>query len=208
MQLPAQGFIVRLGHVYDVHGRRGPYFAMLASTELVWLLAATAKGDQDAFERLYLATRAKLYGISLRILRRADLAEEVMQEAYVEIWRQAGAFNPRLGSPITWMVAIARSIIFDLLRKDADASIKDEPHAIEVPAATAEQFARQEMTEGLRKLLSCMGSLEEERRRALLLAYYNGWSREQLAAKFEQPASTIATWLREGLLQTREGLRS
>ena len=76
--------------------------------------AAVAKGDQAAFERLYAATRAKLYGVVLRILRRADLADEVMQETYLKIWRGAGEFDPGLASPITWMVAIARNRAIDL----------------------------------------------------------------------------------------------
>jgi RNA polymerase sigma-70 factor (ECF subfamily) len=70
---------------------------------LVGLLRAVAAGDQAAFERLYAATRAKLYGVVLRILRRADLADEVMQEAYLKIWNSAGQFDPAMASPITWM---------------------------------------------------------------------------------------------------------
>ncbi|MEA2935970.1 MAG: polymerase sigma-70 factor, subfamily, partial [Variibacter sp.] len=68
----------------------GAKSGMFAPTELVWLLAAVAKGDQAAFERLYGATRAKLYGVILRILRRSDLSDEVMQETYLKIWRSAG----------------------------------------------------------------------------------------------------------------------
>ena len=82
---------------------------MLTPAELVWLIAAVAKGDEVAFERLYAATRAKLFGVVLRILRRQDLAEEVIQEAYVKIWKSAGQFNPGLSSPITWMASIARN---------------------------------------------------------------------------------------------------
>jgi RNA polymerase sigma-70 factor (ECF subfamily) len=179
---------------------------MLSSAELVWLLAATAKGDQDAFERLYLASRATLYGVGLRILRRPALAEEVMQQAYVEIWRQAGAFNPRLVSPMIWMVAIVRSAAFDLLRTQGDTSIDDEPRPIEIPAGPADKFDDHEMTDGLRRLLSCIAALEEDQRRALLLAYYNGWSRGQLAAKFGKPVSAITDWLRNGALRIRECL--
>src|ERR1044072_9855579 len=80
---------------------------MLTPAELVWLIAAVAKGDEAAFERLYAATLAKLFGVVLRILRRQDLAEEVIQEAYVKIWINAGQFNPALASPITWMVLLA-----------------------------------------------------------------------------------------------------
>src|SRR5436305_12701769 len=105
---------------------------MLTPAELVWLLAAVAKGDEAAFERLYVATRAKLFGVVLRILRRQDRAEEVMQEAYVKIWTSAGQFNPALSSPITWMVSIARNRAIDVVRKRTEASIEDEPAAMEV----------------------------------------------------------------------------
>jgi RNA polymerase sigma-70 factor, ECF subfamily len=179
---------------------------MLGQTELVWLLAAVAKGDQAAFERLYAATRAKLYGVTVRILRRSDLADEVLQETYFKIGRSAGEFNPRLASPITWMVAIARNGALDMLRKRTEVSIEDEPQAIEVSAAEVDPLASRQMTDDLRRLLGCMGGLEEEHRRVILLAYYNGWSREQLAVKFDKPVNTIKTWLRRGLIQIRECL--
>jgi RNA polymerase sigma-70 factor, ECF subfamily len=187
-------------------GKKGLVSGMLGPTELVWLLAAVAKGDQAAFERLYAATRAKLYGVTLRILRRPDLADEVLQETYFKVWRSAGEFNPRLASPITWMVAIARNGALDMLRKKTEASIEDEPQAIEVSAAEVDPLAGRQMTDDLRRLLGCMGGLDEEHRRVILLAYYNGWSREQLAAKFDKPVNTIKTWLRRGLIQIRECL--
>src|SRR6266478_4533216 len=81
---------------------------MLTSPELVWLLAAVAKGDEVALERVYRATRPKLYGVVLRILRRADLADEVMQETYLRVWGSAGQFDPAVSSPVTWMLAVAR----------------------------------------------------------------------------------------------------
>ena len=105
--------------------------AMLTPPELVWLMAAVAKGDQAAFERLYAATRTKLYGVVLRILRRSDLADEVIQETYLKIWHNAGSFDPKLATPITWMVAIARNRALDLIRKKSEASIEDEPAAME-----------------------------------------------------------------------------
>src|ERR1700688_3595976 len=107
---------------------------MLTPGELVWLIAAVAKGDRAAFERLYAATRAKLYGVVLRILRRQDLADEVMQETYLKIWSSAGQFDPALSSPITWMVAIARNRAIDLVRKKSETSIEEEPEVLEVAA--------------------------------------------------------------------------
>jgi RNA polymerase sigma-70 factor (ECF subfamily) len=181
---------------------------MLTPAELVWLIAAVAKGDEAAFERLYAATRAKLYGVVLRILRRADLADEVMQDAYLRIWRSAGEFDPNRATPITWMVAIARNRALDVVRKKGEASIEDEAPATEAASEEPTPLARHEMTDQLRRLLACLGDLEEERRRLVLLAYYSGWSREQLAEKFETPANTVKTWLRRSLLQIRECLGS
>src|SRR5271169_5884711 len=105
---------------------------MLTPGELVWLLAAVATGDQGAFERLYAATRAKLYGVVLRILRRADLADEVMQETYLKVWSSAGQFNPALASPITWMLAIARNRAIDLVRRKSELSIEEEPEVMQI----------------------------------------------------------------------------
>jgi len=181
---------------------------MLTTPELIWLLAAVAKGDQAAFERLYEATRAKLYGVVLRILRRADLADEVIQEAYLKVWNSAGQFDPALASPITWMLAIARNRAIDLVRRKSEASIEEEPKAMDVAAESPDPLAAREMSEELKRLLACMGQLDEERRRVVLLAYYSGWSRDKLAAEFEKPVNTIKTWLRRALIDIRECLGS
>jgi RNA polymerase sigma-70 factor, ECF subfamily len=179
---------------------------MLTPAELVWLLASVAKGDEAAFERLYEATRAKLFGVVLRILRRQDLAEEVIQEAYVKIWNNAGQFNPAMASPITWMVSIARNRAIDVVRKRTETSIEEEPSAMEVASDTPDPLARREMTEELKRILECVGRLDPERQKLVLLAYYNGWSREQLSEKFDTPLNTVKTWLRRSMIDIRECL--
>src|ERR1700675_4937380 len=142
---------------------------MLTMPELVWLLAAVAKGDQAAFERLYQATRAKLYGAVLRILRRADLADEVIQETYLKVWNSAGQFDPAVASPITWMVAIARNRAIDLVRKKSEISIEEEPEVLEVAAENPHPLAKRERSEELKRLLHYMGGLNEKRRRLVHL---------------------------------------
>ncbi|MGJ4892057.1 sigma-70 family RNA polymerase sigma factor [Bradyrhizobium sp. HKCCYLR20261] len=179
---------------------------MLTPAELVLLLAAVAKGDEAAFERLYAATRAKLYGVVLRILHRQDLAEEVVQETYVKVWNNAAQFNPAVSSPITWMAAIARNRAIDLVRKRGELSLEDEPSALEVAAETPDPLARREMSEELKRLLECVGQLEPDRQKLVLLAYYNGWSREQLATKFDAPVNTVKTWLRRSMMDIRQCL--
>jgi RNA polymerase sigma-70 factor (ECF subfamily) len=179
-----------------------------ARADLANLLAAIGNGDQAAFERLYVLTRAKLYGIVLRILRRGDLAEEVLQDTYLKVWRNAREFDPQRASPITWMVAIARNRAIDLVRRKSEASIEDEPAALEILAESPAPLAAREMTEELRRLLGCLGALEDDRRRMVLLAYYNGLSREELAVRFERPVNTIKTWLRRSLIEIRECLEA
>lgn len=178
---------------------------MLTSGELVWLMAGVARGDQDAFARLYASTRMKIYGVVLRILRRKDLAEEATVETYLRVWRRAREFDPARASPMTWMVAIARNHALDLVRKNA-ASIEEEPLALDAAPDIPEPVLRRDMTEDLKRLLACMGNLDEEGRRLLLFAYYGGWTREQLAAKSDKPVSTIKTSLRRSLAQIRECL--
>lgn len=181
---------------------------MSTTGELVSLLAAVANGDERAFERLYAATRAKLYGVVLRILRRPELADEVMRDTYLKVWRSAGEFDTRIATPITWMVAIARNRALDLVRKNSEASIDEGVASMEAMADDPNALDQQEMTDELRLLLACLGTLEADRRRLVLLAYYGGWSRDQLAAKFDAPVSTVKTWLRRSLIQIRECLGS
>jgi RNA polymerase sigma-70 factor, ECF subfamily len=177
---------------------------MLMQTELIWLLGAVARGDETAFERLYDATRAKLYGVLLRILGRPALAEEVTKETYVKIWKMADEFDPAAASPMTWMVAIARNRAIDIVRKRGDLSVEEEAEAPEPASEAPQPLARREMTEELKRLLSCLGRLDPEKQRIVLLAYYSGWSRDQLAQKLDIPVNTIKTWLRRSLLEIRE----
>src|SRR5438105_8770882 len=174
---------------------------MLTPDELGWLLAAVAKGDAAAFEQLYEATRARLYGVVLRILRRPEPAAEVMQDTYTRIWQGAAEFDPRIATPITWMVALARSRALDLVRSPGASD--EIAGAAELGADEAGPFERS-IAEELRRLLACLGELEPEHRRLVLLAYYSGWSREQLAARFETGLDNVRVWLRGGLLRIRE----
>ncbi len=181
---------------------------MLTAADLRTFLEGTARGDRVAFERLYVATRSKLYGVVLRILKRPDLTDEVIQETYLKIWGSAGSFDPTIASPITWMVTIARNRAIDLVRKRSEASLEEEPAAMDVAADTPNPLAAREVGEDLRRLMDCVGRLEQDRKAMVLLAYYDGLSREQLAAQFSKPVNTIKTWLRRSLIEIRECLGS
>jgi RNA polymerase sigma-70 factor, ECF subfamily len=173
------------------------------TTDLVELLRRVAAEDRQAFHMLFRATSAKLYGTVFRILRRKDLADEVVQEAYLRIWRRAAAFNPSAGSPITWMAVIARNLALDEVRRVQPESIETRPELMDLPDAFTDPLDAREKSEGRARLLACLEKIEKDRREMVLLAYYHGMSRDDLAAKFGAPVATVKTWLRRSLLQLR-----
>src|SRR5262245_45505480 len=177
---------------------------MSTPVEITWLLAAVTKGDAAAFERLYQATCAKLYGVVLRILRRQDLAADVMEEAYLEIWRRAGEFNPGNSSPLAWMVAIARRLAIDLSRRPMPAS--DEPEVTDENEGPG-TVPRHQLTDDLKRLLTCIGRLEPDRQRMLLLAYYGAFTREQLSVKLDMPVNLLKASLRRSLIEVEQCLK-
>jgi RNA polymerase sigma-70 factor (ECF subfamily) len=174
--------------------------------EITWLLAAVSKGDASAFERLYTATCAKVYGVVLRILRRHDLAANVMEEAYLEVWKRAGEYNPSQSTPIAWIVGIARTRAIDVARQprpaaaDAGAEVVDDDDGPGV-------VPRHALTDDLRRLLTCIGRLEPDRQRMLLLAYYGAFTREELSIKLDMPVNLLRASLRRSLFEIEQCLR-
>lgn len=177
------------------------------SAELARLLAASAEGDRASFAQLYEATSAKLHGIALRILRRSDLAEEAVQDAYVRIWRRASDFDPARASAIAWMAAIARNRALDIARLKSEISLDEAPAAAgDAPAEALDPEAETELNDELRRLSACLQELDDERRAAVVLAYRDGWSREELATRYDRPVATMKTWLRRSLMSLRQCL--
>ena len=173
--------------------------------DITLLLAAASNGDQDAFERLYGATGAKLYGVVLRIVRRHDLAATVMEDAYLAIWNSAGEFNPGQSSALAWMVAIARRLAIDVSRQSG--ATEGEPEVVEENEGPG-AVPRHALTDALKRLLTCIGRLEPDRQRMLLLAYYGAFSREQLSLKLDMPADVLKEALRRSLIEVEECLRT
>ncbi len=171
------------------------------------LLGRVALGDRNAFNTLYTATSAKLFGICLRVLKNRTDAEDVLQEAYVKIWNNAGRYRTTGYSPITWLVAIARHQAIDRLRArrpDADELAAAEEVADE--AATPEQSLLASGEGG--RLRLCLERLPPDRAEAIKAAYIEGYSYQELAERLDQPLNTIRTWLRRSLTSLRECLSS
>lgn len=176
--------------------------------DLIDLLARVAARDRDAFATIYRLTSGKLWGIIVRILPRRDVAEDVLQEVYVRIWERAGSFDPAKASPITWMATIARNRAIDEIRRRTPVSIEDSPEAFEIEDSSADPLDSAQQSDELRRLNECLQRLEPDRREIVLLAYYTGLSRDELAQRFERPVNTIKTWLHRSLAQLRKCLDS
>ncbi|MFN0218822.1 MAG: sigma-70 family RNA polymerase sigma factor [Hyphomicrobium sp.] len=163
------------------------------------LLARVADKDRAAFSALYQATSAKLFGIVMRILKRRDLAEEVLQEVYVKVWDKAADFDASLASPVTWLAAIARNRALDEVRRKRPVSIEEHPELLDVASDDESALSRVMRGEDGRRLADCLQQLEPQRRDMVVLAYCEGLSRDELAAKYGQPVNTVKTWLRRSL---------
>ncbi len=178
------------------------------STELAELMRLVAARDSAAFAKLYKLTQSKLYGVVARILTRGDTAGEVLQEVYVRIWEKAGDFDVDKGSPIAWMATIARNRALDEIRRVRPASLEDMPEGFEPAAEEVDPLGARDRSEKLTALMNCLKSLDEEKREAVLLAYYRGFSREALSKRLGRPVPTIKTWLRRSLAELRDCLSS
>jgi RNA polymerase sigma-70 factor, ECF subfamily len=174
------------------------------SDRIAGLLRSVAGGDRVAFESLYAATSAKLYGIIVRILHRRDLADETLQDVYLKIWQMAGDYDAAKGSPITWMASIARNRAIDEVRRVKPVSIEDTPEAMEFASAEPDAFSTLQTKQDMQRLLKCIEALGAERRDMVMLAYFQGASREALAEKFSKPVATIKTWLHRAVAQLKD----
>lgn len=172
-------------------------------TGLGALLSRCADGDHSAFEQLYAATRGKVFATALLILRRRDLAEEVMQETYVRIWTRASSFDPALGSPIAWIAAITRNLAINIVRRPQLETHADDVVLMEVPAGEPSVLEEIEISQHQTHALNALGNLDAMSRRLIIAAYLHGESREALSARFGIPVNTVKTWIRRGLLATR-----
>lgn len=163
---------------------------MALTREVQDLIARVAEDDRRALADLYRVSGAKLYGIVLRLLRRPDRAGDAMQLAFLRIHAQAADYQPA-DDPVAWLVAIARASAFDIARAHEE-TVAFEP--FDAPPGAVDPL-RRERSPALRRLLGALGALSEERRRMVLLAYYDGWSRDALSVYFDAPVPTVRAWL-------------
>ena len=181
---------------------------MKPASPLSDLLRRVARQDRAAFATLYDATAAKLFGLVFRMVRQRDVAEDILQDVYARIWERAGDFDERKGSAMAWMGTIARNRAFDELRRSRSQPMP-ATSASEGPETASEDISpleALEQSEDLERLMGCLDKLGGERRDAVLLAYRDGFSGDDLSRRFSRPVGTIKTWLFRSLVQLRKCL--
>lgn len=184
------------------------------SASLQALIAATARGDHAAFAQVYERTHAHLFGIALRMLKREQAAEDVLQEAFVSVWKNAAGYRSEVGGqtvqPMTWLIAIVRNKSLDALRQRtrraetalADPDTPDEagmgaghgntsaaPSALEMLAQASQAL----------QISACLEALDGSHRQSLALAYYQGLSHTEVAQQMGAPLGSVKAWIRRGL---------
>jgi RNA polymerase sigma-70 factor (ECF subfamily) len=176
---------------------------MASIDEIEDLIARVALGDRAAFSVLYDRTSGKLFGVVLRVLQDRASAEDVVQEAYMKIWRHAARYSANGLSPMTWMITIARNTAIDRRRQvRAAVDLDDVADHLTSPGPNPEQSA---VAAGeARRIAACLDELDADRGAAVRGAYLDGQSYADLAARFSVPLNTMRTWLRRSLQSLRE----
>ncbi len=171
------------------------------------LLRQVARGDESAFTALYEAVSPRVYGLARRVVRDPAQAEEVAQEALVEVWRSAARFDPAKGSATSWILTITHRRAVDRVRS-AQASVDRERRVAVSHVDTPYDDVVEEVTANLeqQQVRRCLKGLTELQREALTLAYYGGYTYREVAEKLDTALPTIKTRMRDGLIRLRDCL--
>lgn len=171
-------------------------------------LLACARGDAAALQRLYRREAARLLGVAMRIVRRRDLAEDVLHDAFVKVWERAGTFDPSRGSGRGWLYSVVRHGALNRIRDGAREVLDDD-----LVSCTAEQqgadevpdpYAQISFASETDRLDHCLQRLEAAKRSCIVLAYVEGCSHSEIAARLKSPLGSVKAWIRRGLQSLRE----
>lgn len=175
---------------------------------IVDLLQRSAAGAQEAFAQLYDLTAARVHGVILKVVRSPDLAADISQEVFVEVWRSCPKYDPGQGSVLAWMLTIAHRRAVDRVRSTASATAREERYA----RADPDPPASDEVWETTRRhweadrVRSALEQLTAPQREALTLAYFDGFTQAQVADRLELPLGTVKTRMRDGLTRLHRAL--
>ena len=169
--------------------------------DLADLLRASARGDQVAFAQLYDATAARVHGMALRVVRDPAQAEEVTQEAYLEIWRTAARFDPSRGSALSWLLTLTHRKAVDRVRSAEAASRRDTTYHQQNQPIDHDVTSLE-----ARRVRGALASLTAVQREAVELAYFGGYTHTEVATMLQLPVGTAKTRIRDGLIRLRDAM--
>lgn len=175
-------------------------------------LAACANGQGAALQLIYEQESARLLGVVQRIVRNRPLAEDIVHDAFVNIWNRASSFDPKRGEARGWIYAIARNLALNSLRDNAREEVQDHEaqdaldieRSLEAWQSTKDSFAWEDTAD---RMQICFEQLEPIRRNCLLHAYVDGFSHSQIAEHIGAPLGTVKAWIKRSLLNLRECLQ-
>ena len=174
------------------------------------LLHKLLQRDVAAFEQLYDRHSGAVYGLVLRILEQAGTAEEVVQDVFLQVWRNAAQYDSTRGPFLPWLFTLARNRALDVLRLKSERQRRREVQTEELPpVASAPEYEKQlDEKRRAERVRTLLGSLHPQQKKAIELAYFEGLSHTEIAASLKEPLGTVKSWIRNGLLRIREELRA
>ena len=180
----------------------------LDDAQLQAWISGIVEHDERALLALYEATLSRVYGLVLRLVRRSQLAEEVAEEVYFQVWRQAPRFDAERGRPLTWLLGMARSRAIDAIRRESrfqHEELDEESAPLSAPAAESgdELLA---VAQGHAQLHRALLLLKPQPRQLVALAFFNGLSHEEIASQTSLPLGTVKSQIRRALITLREAL--
>ena len=176
-------------------------------TKLVRLLL---QKDVTAFEQLYDRYSKPVYALVLRILQQAGMAEEVVQDVFLQLWRNAAQYDESRGPFLPWLFTLARNRALDTLRLKSERQRRREDQTEELPPVPVAPEYEKTLDEKRRaeKVRAVMASLNPQQKKAIEMAYFEGLSHSEIAAALKEPLGTVKSWIRNGLLRLKEELQA
>jgi len=169
-------------------------------------LRGCARGEAEALRRLYDNMAPMLMGVALRIVRRRDLANDVLHDAFIQVWRRADTFDPVRGSARNWLFSVVRHRALSVVRRLGREQQLDEAELASRPAEGPSALDRLASADAAGALRRCLQELDADRRMTIVLAYADGLSHAQIAARLGAPLGTVKSWVRRGLEALRRCL--
>lgn len=171
---------------------------------LAELLGRCGLGDRRAFRDLYESCKSKLFAVSLRIVRERHLAEEVLQDSFVNIWNHAASYASQKSAPMTWMTAIVRNRSLDLVRRPRiEVADEDDFHTQNLEDAGPGPHQALATRRDEARLARCLGTLDAEQRQSIALAFHHGLTHAEVALHLKRPLGTVKTHIRRGLIKLK-----